>query len=115
MAKWQLTCSFQDELKNEKLLTDDEWQVAIGYSSDSSDLKKIQVLFTSLLFVNPLPPTPKKALTLSHGQRFSQFKNRNNRHNNNGFSLSLNKNCGVEKNFFKDFRHFHYMAIIVPP
>lgn len=69
---WQLTCSFQDELKSVKLLADDAWQVAIGYSSDSSDLKKIQLLFTSLLSVNPLPR--KKALTLSHGQRFHNLR-----------------------------------------
>lgn len=65
-------------------------------SSDSSDLKKIQLLFTSLLSVNPLPPTPKKSLNPVPWAEISQFKNRNNRHNNNGVSLSLNKNCGVE-------------------
>lgn len=48
--------------------------MAIGYSSDSSDLKKIQLLFTSLLSVNPLPPTSKKSLNPVPWADISQFK-----------------------------------------
>lgn len=91
-----LRCSIKDELKNVKLLTDDAWQAAIGYPSDTMTLKKIHVLFTSI-FVTP----QKNALTLSHGQRLSQFKNRNNGHNNNAFSLSLNIYCESIEDFFK--------------
>lgn len=53
---WQLTCSFQDELKSVKLLADDAWQVAIGYSSDSSDLKKNTA--SIYIFIICQPPTP---------------------------------------------------------